>query len=244
MNEPTRWRQSGPEEVRELLRHAAAPRAMTAAERDRMARRVARIAAIPAGLGVLFWVKGMALGAVIGAISLTAAVSLQRGWIGGPSPSEHVAPRQASTRAPLASAPLPAATQESPATAADPAPAPAPSPLAVGTPSSASVEADAAPDARVDTLAEEAALLEEARAAVSSNPARALELSQQHASRYPKGQMGMERELVAIEALNGLGRVAEARARAGALLARSRGSLYEDRIRNLFPEAPAAASAH
>jgi hypothetical protein len=243
MSEPTRWRETGPEEVRALLQHAVVPRPMNAAERSRMARRVARLAAIPAGLGVLFWVKGVALGAVIGAISLTAAVSLQKGWVGGRHDAAPVPVHPVHLAAPAVPTASSNATPEVSSKEILSAAASSAFPLVPSVPSTASAEADASPDARVDTLAEEATLLEQARAAIGANPARALELTEQHASRYPRGQLGIEREIVAIEALKGLGRSGEARARADALLSRARGSLYEDRIRNLFPGAPASSSA-
>jgi hypothetical protein len=243
MNEPIRWRQTGPEEVRALLRHVEGPKSMTASDRDRMARRVARIAAIPAGIGVLFWVKGVALGAGIGALSLAAAVSLQQGWFAGHGKPANPQTLQANRPAPAVSIPSASAKQEPSAPPIASVVAPVSLSPSVGFPSSVAIEVDAAADSRMDSLAEEATLLEQARAAIGSSPAHALELTELHASRFPKGQLGMEREIVAIEALKALGRMSEARARADALLARARGSLYEDRIRNLFPAAPAASSS-
>jgi hypothetical protein len=85
-----------------------------------------------------------------------------------------------------------------------------------------------------DPLAEEAALLERARASLGGSPAEALALTGEHASRFPAGKLGMEREIVAIDALRRLGRRDEARARGEALRARVQGSLYEDRVRKLL----------
>ena len=87
-------------------------------------------------------------------------------------------------------------------------------------------------------LAEEVALLDRARAALGGNPSEALRLTADHASRFPRGKMGIERELVAIDALRRLGRGAEARSRAESLLVRARGSLYEERIRKMLDAAP------
>ncbi|MDH5493399.1 MAG: hypothetical protein OEY14_15710, partial [Myxococcales bacterium] len=52
----------------------------------------------------------------------------------------------------------------------------------------------------------------------------------EHRERFPQGQLGAERELIAIEALVGLGRDAEARRRARAL---GREGLYRERIEAL-----------
>jgi hypothetical protein len=49
--------------------------------------------------------------------------------------------------------------------------------------------------------------------------------------------MGMERELVAVDALIRLGRRDEARTRAEALRVRAAGSLYEERVRKLLDAA-------
>jgi hypothetical protein len=94
----------------------------------------------------------------------------------------------------------------------------------------------AEPPPPADPLAQEAALLERARAALSASPAQALALAEAHAARFPGGMLRMERDLVAIDALHRLGRTDEARARAKALLARAPGGFYEDRVRKLLTE--------
>ena len=64
-------------------------------------------------------------------------------------------------------------------------------------------------------LAAERALLVEARQAMSAgNSAGALDAVNRHASRFPAGRLGQEREVIAIRALVAAGRVGEARARA------------------------------
>jgi len=60
----------------------------------------------------------------------------------------------------------------------------------------------------------EAALLEAARAALGSNPARALALTREHARRYPRGILAQEREVIAIEALRRSGQSRAAHERA------------------------------
>ncbi len=84
------------------------------------------------------------------------------------------------------------------------------------------------------TLLDEARTLEQARAAVQTNPAKALELVTDHQRYYPAGQLTAERELIAIEALLRLGRREEAMRRAAPSLARAPGSLYAKRLRRLL----------
>jgi hypothetical protein len=88
-------------------------------------------------------------------------------------------------------------------------------------------------------LDREAALLESARADLSTDPARALATLGVHASEFPSGVLATEREVLTIDALRRLGRVAEARERARALLARSHGSPYERRIQGILDATPA-----
>jgi hypothetical protein len=92
---------------------------------------------------------------------------------------------------------------------------------------------DPAPE---DSLAREAAMLEEARAMLNGNPAGTLGALDRYAARFPSGQLTMEGELLAVDALRRLGRRSEAKARAASLLANARGSLYEPRIRTMLAE--------
>jgi hypothetical protein len=72
----------------------------------------------------------------------------------------------------------------------------------------------AAPSAS-SSLSVERGVLDDARAALSSgDAARALRLSDEHLRRFPKAQLGEEREALAIQSLVALGRYDEARARA------------------------------
>jgi hypothetical protein len=81
-----------------------------------------------------------------------------------------------------------------------------------------------------DALALEVAGLDRARSLLASDPGGALALVAQGATRAPNAVLAEERELIAIDALHRLGRSAEARARADALLARHPASLYARRI--------------
>jgi hypothetical protein len=83
-------------------------------------------------------------------------------------------------------------------------------------------------------LSGEARLLEAARASLSSSPAQALALTEEHARIYPLGQLGAERELIAIDALLRLGRRGEAWAWAKPRLEDAPDGLYAKRLRRLF----------
>lgn len=80
----------------------------------------------------------------------------------------------------------------------------------------------------------EAHFLQRAHNAVDASPARALALTEEHASRFPTGTLGQERELVAIQALVRLGRVDEARARGARFAAAFPGSAHRRRIEGLL----------
>jgi hypothetical protein len=97
--------------------------------------------------------------------------------------------------------PAPVAEPEPAPVAEAPAPAPAPKPVVAA-------PAPTTPDAEV-------ALLKSAMAAqAKGDAALALSLSQQHLKRFPHGNFEQEREVIAIEALVGLGRSGEAKKRA------------------------------
>lgn len=74
----------------------------------------------------------------------------------------------------------------------------------------------APPTAAPAAAASELELLRDARLAVHQAPARALQLTEEHARLYPRGLMTQERELIAISALVALGRRTAALSRAAA----------------------------
>jgi hypothetical protein len=76
----------------------------------------------------------------------------------------------------------------------------------------------------------ETALLEQARAALHSRPAEALELTRRHQARFPSGVLAQEREVIAIEALERLGQREAASVRAAAFERRYRGSVHQPRL--------------
>jgi hypothetical protein len=106
--------------------------------------------------------------------------------------------------------------------------APTPSGAASGAPSAS---AGANPRGAAARPAEsEAELLERARAALASNPARALALTEQVRTRFPAGVLAQEREVIAIEALKRLGRSDEAARRAADFARRYPGSAYRKKL--------------
>jgi hypothetical protein len=137
-----------------------------------------------------------------------------------PTPTQGVAPRESDAPSPGD----PAAIQGDPASATAP-----------GTSNGA-----AATDAETET---EGALLARAQAQMGSNPGGALALTELHRARFPKGTLGQEREVLAITALVGMGRTAEARSRAEALIAAHPGSAHRRRLSVIVPGLAADAPA-
>jgi hypothetical protein len=90
------------------------------------------------------------------------------------------------------------------------------------------------PTAESDGLTREVALLEKARRSLQRDPAGALAMLNVYAAEFPTGTLGMEKELLAVEVLRRLGRAADARARGEALLVRTRGSIYEERVTGML----------
>ncbi|MDF3070374.1 MAG: Translation initiation factor 2 [Polyangiaceae bacterium] len=130
----------------------------------------------------------------------------------------------------------PAAVVAAPSVAPAPVPVvPPPTPVVVAAPS-AEPTTPAAPEpgsARKIAPAgpSEAELLEQARAALKSgDSARALSRATEHAQRYPRGVLVQEREVLAIRALRGLGRDAEAERRAEAFSKAYPGSAFQRKL--------------
>ena len=104
------------------------------------------------------------------------------------------------------------------------------------TPDSAALRKVPEPAVPVDQGPREGALLLQARRALASDPAAALALTQEHARRFPAGDLVLEREVLAIEALVGLGRRSDARARLDAFERRFPQSLPIARLERLLAE--------
>lgn len=77
----------------------------------------------------------------------------------------------------------------------------------------------------------EAELLEQARAALRGDPARALARANEHRRRFPRGVLVQEREVIAIQALRHLGRAAEAEQRAAAFEKSFPGSAFQRKLK-------------
>jgi len=135
------------------------------------------------------------------------------------------------------------------ATVADGAPPSAPSPALDPSPatdrlpasdsSSAPDPAAASSSKSTSTQAKplsEAALLEQARRALSSSPAYALQLANQHRARFPHGVLSQEREVIAIEALRRLHRPSEADQRASGFSKSFPGSAHQRMVDEVAPK--------
>lgn len=163
------------------------------------------------------------------AVAVATAAFVAGGAVGAgvhaalrPAPVERVVYVDRPAPAPVAA---PSATVVPSAQAAvEPSASPSPVALPVA---HASVLVPAAPSASVSSLAAERGLLDDARGALGEgDPAKALALLDDHARRFPRGQLGEEREALAIQALVAEGRVDEAKARAARFRAASPNSLF------------------
>jgi hypothetical protein len=247
MSGPMRWKddEASPSEVRELLRSARGAgrsHAMPAASRVRSAARLDRLIALPAAAGLIVWLKGAALAAGLVVVGAVGAREVLAPSTDAPAPSASVAtpaPRSATPvrpKAPASEAPS-ALASASPVEEAPSATVPSP-PRAVPSSSPPSPALEPAPSVEVDPLAREAATLDRARALLDSNPRAALAILDGRSAELRGGHMGLERELLAVEALRRLGRFSEARTRGDALVERARGSIYEDRVRAILDGLP------
>jgi hypothetical protein len=219
---------------------------MKPAERRRTAARMLGASALPGTLAVLFSAKSLAMGAAVGIVTV-AAVTHRVPWSSTTQRTIALPPATAAGTHTQRSHPTPTAPPE-------PTAAPVQTPMAeppMGPPMAAPKVTPAVPRAsqshasnldaterEIDALEREASLLESARASLANAPARALELVERHAASFPNGKLAVERELVAVDALERLGRRSEARARGEALLRRASGNIYEDRIRRLLEKMP------
>src|SRR5687768_8474941 len=199
MTELKRWLddEDAPDHLRGLLGAGRRSLPLPGAVHARSARKVAALAALPVGFLALLTSSGTVLAAAAG-MSLGIAAS-----IGGPIVFRTEAPPEASAPS---SAPSASPTARSPARHETNAPPPA-APSAVKPKASASASRSVA-----DSLGEETELLERSRQLIGSNPNGALALVEEHARRFPRGKLAIERQLIEVDALQRAGRRAEARA--------------------------------
>jgi hypothetical protein len=90
------------------------------------------------------------------------------------------------------------------------------------------------PVKELPALWDEPQLIERARKALSSEPRRALSLTQEHQRRFPVGALAVERDVIALEALARSGQAAEAKRRARAFEAKYPKSIHLPRVRALL----------
>lgn len=252
--------------ARELLVLAEKAPSLTRQQRARSSARVARLAAIPVAVTAIGSFSHIAVAAAIGAGSalvLLGAIEVVDTWREhdrqAPVARAHVATGPAGVAVPANAPPAPSLERASPPAihiappvTATPSPAPPaqrgrseppppeeeppPAEQVPAPPPPPSFAAAAAPEG--DSLVRETVLLEEARVRLERFPAEALSRLEQHAQEFPGGKLRTEREFLAIAALRRLGRYAEAQARGEALLARAKGSPYEERVRHMLDGGP------
>ena len=207
------------------------------ARRDRPAAGV--LAAVARSLRVPFVAAPVAAVVVpsTAAAGVVAKAGLSRvAWLawgtGGTVAASGVALAVALSQPTAPSAPqpvLPPAVQPAsvpkPAHVADPAPA-----VEAAAPSSTPIRAAR----ETPPVWDEPQLIEKARKALAADPRRALSLTQEHQRRFPAGALGVEREVIALEALARTGQTAEAKRRALAFQAKYPKSIHLPRVNALL----------
>jgi hypothetical protein len=156
--------------------------------------------------GVSLGAKLVGLALVAGAVAGGVGLALHFRSRPDPAPAAAVQPAPPLAADAPAPTPLPIFTQA-------PAPAPPLDPPRQAPKVPPPVRASRA-EAHAGDPRAEAALLQQANDALAADPGRALKLCAVHVQRYPSGLLSQEREVIAIEALVGLGRRAEATERA------------------------------
>lgn len=212
--------------LQRVLGRGGGARPLDEITRRRLRARLTRAAALPAVAAWWLFVKSAlaALG-VVGVAATAATVTGVLEWRSArpaPPPALEAPAPRAPRAAPAAPVPEPVAELASPA---EPAPNLNPTPSLPAPAPSASAAA---------SLAAESALLEHSRREMRRSPAVALQLADEHAARFPRGQLASERTLLQVEALHRLGRDAEARLVAGGLLKGKTGDLYRERVQQLL----------
>lgn len=254
MSDPVRWRDGGgaPGDLGALLADAPRSQPMSALDEARMAARIAGVAAAPVGASAaIVWLRRAGLASGVGVAVVVATLALSSGRARPPlPPGAHVPPAAAAPagahtestprETPNTLTPSPSGIVEVPVVPLAPSPVATPrdrrptSRAAVRPPTPPAVTAPIAAPRPVDTMAAEAALLGRAQAALVNNPGEALARADEWASRFPRGQLAPEREFIAVDALQRLGRTGEARARGEAMIAMYPRSIYAARVRRIL----------
>jgi hypothetical protein len=249
---PRRWREDAglrPPGAEVVLR-GARPRAPSTSELARLSAAVGHIGRSPQS----GWRPGWKLAlATAGAAAIVAGGTFAlRAERQHQPPPAHVSPL-----------PMPAARVDQEVAIATPPEETGPPPAAVTAPAPqeqpplpppsrpASVRAHARSHAKhavpavgvsADQLQRETRMIDAARAALASSPARALAVLEDHRREFPSGQLAAEREFLAVEALRRTGHGDEARRRAQALMARFPSSPYASRARRALASTPPRAT--
>ena len=268
MSEPRRWRHDdggASPEVRDLLAAGRAPRGMSPAERSLATRQAARIAAAP--VGWIAWSSASkALAASLATVGLVVAarvvvphttahhgVSRRAAVVRTAGRAPEAAPASVSIPSVVTPAPTTATTAPVPPTLARTAvprttPMPRPHRMPPTAPPSGSVPvlapvssgaavAPAMAPRRDESLAAEAALLVRAQRSLESNPEASLGLLDTHAG-FAHPRLAEERELLAVLALQRLGRAEAMRVRGEAMLARWPTGAAAQRVHRLLGSRP------
>lgn len=176
------------------------------------------------GLGLVLGVGTAVAAYSVGSLAERASVPATSTTFAGSAVVPARAARSPMARRPAAEAPAPVTM---PAEAAPVNPTPVnPTPELPRSPRAFAPVASTAPAEVTRGLAEQQALLDNARSLLrTGDPAGALDAVARHDARFPRTMFQEEREALAIRALVALGRMAEARARTDAFARRYGGSL-------------------
>ncbi|MCA9648241.1 MAG: hypothetical protein H6718_00870 [Polyangiaceae bacterium] len=194
--------------------------------------------ALKTGGGSFFkWLGGAV---IVGLIGGGAYLGLQR----GPAPAERVS--SPAVVAPPAEPVASVAPVEAPAASAAVEEAPKPRVVTPAAPAAPKVDAPSslearsaveAPSAKAQLL-EESRLLSAARAALATDPKKALALTEQHRAKFPQGTLAQEREVIAIQALGKLGNKKDADQRADQFGKDYPDSAHKDRVQGKLGDKP------
>jgi hypothetical protein len=212
---------------RALGRGAARP--LDELTRRRLRARLARAVALPAVAAWWIFVKSAL--AALGFVGVAATAATVSGVL------EWRSARPAAT--PALPVPAPQAPRVAQGASVEPAPEPV-AELAPRAEPAPNLDPTPTPPAPIPSasaaasLAIESALLEQSRREMRRAPLLALQLADEHAARFPRGQLTSERALLQVEALHVLGRDAEARLVASGLLKGKTGDVYRERVRQLL----------
>jgi len=220
VNTPVRWLEGSvdaPSGAADLLSAATPPPVFSEALRYRLAVGVAKTATLPVAS---VWNSLLLKGAFV------ATIGGASGYL------VHVIAGQHDARVAMP-APVPAVA---PHVVAEPHPAPVSVEALPALQLPTSLSPERTPKLKLDPRLEEAELLEKARALVGSSPAAALKLTAEHSRDFPKGRLGAEADLIAAQSLLGMGKVAAAKQRAQASLARYPSGLYARQLREIIEQ--------